>query len=65
MAEAVDLYLERRSAVLSSATIAGYRRIQKNLFSVEKGPKTTSGFRRVHIPKPVQKLLATAVRPSH
>ena len=30
--EAVDLYLERRSAVLSPATIAGYRRIQKNLF---------------------------------
>lgn len=32
VAEAVDLYLERRSAVLSPATIAGYRRIQKNLF---------------------------------
>ena len=27
---------------------------------IEKGPKTTSGFRRVHIPKPVQELLATA-----
>lgn len=28
--------------------------------SVEKGPKTTSGFRRVHIPRPVQELLAAA-----
>lgn len=27
---------------------------------IEKGPKTTSGFRRVHIPRPVQELLAAA-----
>ena len=44
VAEAVDLYLERRSAVLSPATIAGYRRIQKNLFPSRKDQRPPAAF---------------------
>nr|DAH93446.1 MAG TPA: Integrase [Caudoviricetes sp.] len=60
--QALDRYIDSKSAVLSPATVAGYRRIQKNLF-VPIADYTLSGLTQEQVQRWVNQLVKQGKKP--